>query len=82
MDIKARTQDDSARIEREVKAMLHVVPPQVRKGDYLSALNWKDTVKEAAKALGMAAGARRDAALGRIHIALCAMGGVIREDAT
>lgn len=75
MDIKAATPEGNARAEREVRAMLHVVPDQVRKGDYLTALNWKATVSEATKALTMQPGARRDAAIGRAHHALCAMGG-------
>lgn len=67
------TQED--RTEFEVRAMLHVVPMDVRKGSYQTALAWKETVKEANKALAMMPGIKRQAAIGRAHIALCAMGG-------
>lgn len=68
-----------ARTEQQVRAMLHVVPEQIRKGSFQSARAWKDTVREAFKALDMKEGPRRTHAIGRCHLALSAMGGVIRE---
>lgn len=63
------------RTEMQVRAMLHVVPEQIRKGSYQSSIGWKDTCRDAQKALAMSPGAKRTAAIGRAHIALTAMGG-------
>lgn len=76
MSNKPSAEDEfNARTESQVRAMLHVVPEGVRKGSYQTARNWKDTVMEANKALAMAPGIKRTGAIGRVHIALCAMGG-------
>jgi len=68
------------RTELQVRAMLQVVPERVRKGSYQSALEWKETCRDANKALTMQPGAKRVAAIGRSHLALSALGGVIREN--
>lgn len=74
--IQIRLEDTpELRTEMQVRAMLHVVPDQIRKGGYQSAIGWKETCREALKALNMAQGAKRTAAIGRVHIALTAMGG-------